>query len=652
MTSMPWRFTVLGELRVWRDGAEVDPGPPLRRTLLALLLARAGSPVPLPDIVDALWADRPPARAVNMVHRHVGELRRLLEPELPNRAEGSLLLRGGGGYRLLAPSGSVDLLVFRELATTARELLRSDASEQAVSVFAEALALRHGSAAGCPSAAPPHPVFSDLDREYDAMVREAADAALRHGHADRVLPALSESAARHPLDEGLQALHIRTLAATGRRAEAREVFRATAARLTDELGVDPGAELNAARLWVTSGPGTARGGDPHTDRALAHHTGAADLDTPLPATPSVPPVRPAQLPPALTVFAGRTAELDRLRNLLDGAGHRTPALAIAAIGGPPGVGKTAFAVRLAHEVADRFPDGQLHVDLRGFGPAGRPTPPQDVLRGFLDALGAPPARIPDGLDARAALYRSLSAGRRLLVLLDNARDAAQVRPLLPGAPGCLVLVTSRNRLGGLASAEGAHPVTLDVLGPAEARSALALRLGAERVAAEPRAVAEIVSLTAGLPLALAVVAARAADRPAFALATPAEQLRAADGGLDAFRAADPASDVRAVFSWSYDALGGPAARMFRLLSRHPGPELTVRTAAALAGEPAARVRVLLTELADAHLLTERSPGRYACHDLLRAYAAELVRGRLTSQAHFVHCPLPTLPPPAGSRRLP
>ena len=269
MTSVPLRFTVLGETRVWRDEVELDPGPPLRRTLLALLLARSGSPVPLPDIVEALWADRPPARAVNMVHRHVGQLRRLLEPGLPNRAEGSLLLRGGGGYRLLAPAGSVDLVRFRTLVAAARD--HGDPA-RAVEAYADALALRRGPAAGCPSSAPPHPVFTELDREYDAVVREAADLALRRGLAHRVLPALSESAVRHPLDEGLQALLVDALAATGRRAQALDVLRSTATRLTDELGVDPGPELTAARHRVTAEPATEEEeGEEEGEAGACHH---------------------------------------------------------------------------------------------------------------------------------------------------------------------------------------------------------------------------------------------------------------------------------------------------------------------------------------------------------------------------------------------
>jgi len=614
------RFAVLGAVRVWRDGIEVDPGPPLRRTLLALLLARAGSPVPLPEIVDGLWAQRPPARAVNMVHRHVGELRRLLEPELPARAEGSWLVRGAGGYRLTVPHASVDLLRFRELTSTAQDLRRSGQPERAVEGFAEALALWHGPAAGCPDRAPAHPVFRGLDLEYTAAVREAVDTGLDCGAASRVLPALSDSAARYPFDEGLQARLVLALAAAGRRTEALEVYRSAAARLTDELGVEPGAELSAAHRRAAT--------DAVRDADAVRETGAGE------SAGSCAPA-PAQLPAALPVFAGRQAELDRLLALIDDDGdgdgdggngddRATATVVIGAIGGTAGVGKTTLAVHLAHQVADRFPDGQLYVNLRGFDPAAPPLPPQEALRGFLDALGVPPQRIPAGLDAQAALYRGLLADRRVLVLLDNARDAGQVRPLLPASAGCLVVVTSRNRLTALATADGARPLTLDVLTPAEARASLALRLGAGRVAAEPEAVDEIVELTARLPLALAVVAARAASHPGFPLAALAAQLREAHGGLAAFRDPEAAVDVQAVLSWSYDTLGPDAARLFRLLALHPGPDVTVHAAAALAGLPVPRTRALLAELTGAHLLTEHAPGRHTCHDLLRAYATELV----------------------------
>ncbi|WP_198655194.1 AfsR/SARP family transcriptional regulator [Streptomyces geranii] len=635
---MALRFAVLGAVRVWRDEVEVEPGPPLRRTLLALLLARAGAPVPLADIVDALWAQDPPARAANMVHRHVGELRRLLEPELPARAEGSWLVRGADGYRLKVADGSVDLLRFRELVSAARDLCGSGQPERAVEVFAEALALWHGPAAGCPAQAPAHPVFAGLDLEYAATVREAVDTGLGCGAAGQVLPVLSDCAARYPFDEGLQARLVLALAAAGRRAEAREVYRSTAARLADELGVEPGAELRAARRQLTAD--AALGGETtrtvRESGAVREETGAV-RETSAGEAGRTGVLAPAQLPAALPVFAGRRAELDQLLALIDSNGtgrggsgnggsevRAAATVVISAIGGTAGVGKTTLAVHLAHQVADRFPDGQLYVNLRGFDPAAPPLPPQEALRGFLDALGAPPQRIPAGLDAQAALYRSLLADRRVLVLLDNARDAGQVRHLLPASPGCLVVVTSRNRLTALTTTHGAHPLTLDVLTPAEARASLALRLGAERVAAEPAAVDEIVELTARLPLALAVVAARAASYPGFPLAALAAQLRDAHGGLAAFRDPEAAVDVQAVLSWSYDTLGPDAARLFRLLALHPGPDVTVPAAAALAGLSVARTRALLTELTGAHLLLEHTPGRHSSHDLLRAYAGGLV----------------------------
>jgi tetratricopeptide (TPR) repeat protein len=296
---------------------------------------------------------------------------------------------------------------------------------------------------------------------------------------------------------------------------------------------------------------------------------------------------------------------------------------VAAIAGTAGIGKTALAVHWAHRVADRFPDGQFYVNLRGFDPSGSPLAPAAAVRGFLDALQVSPQGIPASLEAQAGLYRSLLAGKRMLVLLDNARDAGQVAPLLPGAPGCLVLVTSRNQLPGLVAAAGAHPVALDLLSRDEAVQLLARRLGDDRVAADPAATDELVTRCAGLPLALAIVAARAATHPGFPLAVLAEQLRQAHDGLHGFDAGDTTTDARAVFSWSYRALSAPAARVFRLLGLNPGADVTIGAAASLAGLPPAQVRPLLAELAGAHLVTEHTPGRYAFHDLLRAYAGEL-----------------------------
>jgi tetratricopeptide (TPR) repeat protein len=338
----------------------------------------------------------------------------------------------------------------------------------------------------------------------------------------------------------------------------------------------------------------------------------------------VGPVAPRQLPTALRHFCGRrgaTAELDRLLEVTFAA----EAAHICAISGTAGIGKTTFAVYYAHRVADRFPDGQLYVNLRGFDANGAVMDPAEAIRRFLDALGVPPERIPTDLDAQAALYRSHLAGRRMLLVLDNARDSAQVRPLLPGAPGCLVLVTSRSQLTGLIATDGAHPLALDLLTGDEARLLLSRRLGADRVAAEPAAVAEIIARCARLPLALAVLAARAAVRPAVALRLLADELGDTQQRWQALADDDPGSDVRTVLSWSYQALTPAAARLFRLLGLHPGQDTDAPAAASLGGLAVDAARPVLAELTQASLLSEHTPGRYVCHDLLRDYATALTQ---------------------------
>ncbi len=337
---------------------------------------------------------------------------------------------------------------------------------------------------------------------------------------------------------------------------------------------------------------------------------------------------PRQLPACTAHFAGRSAELAALTGLLDSAGAQLAgggsagAVVISAVGGMAGVGKTALALRWAHQVAGRFPDGQLYVNLRGFDLGGVPVAPGEAVRGFLDAFAVEPARIPVDLEAQASLYRSVLAGRRVLVVLDNARDAGQVRPLLPGSATCLVLVTSRSQLPGLVAAEGARSLPLGLLPVAEARELLARHVGSQRAAAEPQAIDELTGLCAGLPLALSTVAARAAARPAFPLAVLAAELRDVRGRLDALDAGDPATSVRAVLSWSCRHLDAAAAAMFRLLGTHPGPDISASAAASLAGVPLRQAREALAVLTRVHLLAEHVPGRFALHDLVRAYAAE------------------------------
>lgn len=330
--------------------------------------------------------------------------------------------------------------------------------------------------------------------------------------------------------------------------------------------------------------------------------------------------RPRQLPAAFPYFSGRLAELEALDDLM-----RRPPMGMAvisAIGGTAGVGKTALAVHWGRRVSRRFPDGQLYLDLRGFSPDGHVMTPGEAIRILLDGLGVLPEHIPVSLEAQVGLYRSLLAGRQMLIVLDNARDSGQVRLLVPGEPGCLVIVTSRNQLTSLVAAEGAHPIDLDVLTHAESLNLLASRLGQDRLTTEPEAAEEIVFQCACLPLALAIVAARAASYPYFTLSALAAELRNSRDRLEAFAGEQPASDLRAIFSWSYRVLTENTARLFRLLSIHPGPDISAPAAASLAGQPLSETRSALAELTRAHLITEHAPGRYRFHDLLRVYATE------------------------------
>jgi tetratricopeptide (TPR) repeat protein/transcriptional regulator with XRE-family HTH domain len=375
---------------------------------------------------------------------------------------------------------------------------------------------------------------------------------------------------------------------------------------------------------------------PHTMRVLTDalrmtvRTTGPDPAAPDPAAPDPAPRPPRQLPAGTRHFVGRARELRRLTELLDEAatGEGT---AVSVLDGMAGVGKTALAVHWAHQVADRFPGGQLYVNLRGFDPTGPSLTPARAIRQFLDALDVPAPRVPADLDAQTALYRTLVADRRMLLVLDNARNAGQVRPLLPGSPGCLALVTSRNQLTPLIATEDAQPITLYPLTRDEAWELLASRLGPVRVAAEPKAVAAVIDNCARLPLALTVVAARAAIRPDRPLAILAGELAetetGARAGLDALSAGDSTTDVRTVFSWSYQALSPEAARLFRLLGVHRGPDTSAAAAASLAGLAPEKAGPLLAELVRANLAVEHRPGRYSVHDLLRTYAVDLADTR-------------------------
>ncbi|MEV4008969.1 helix-turn-helix transcriptional regulator [Nonomuraea angiospora] len=345
-----------------------------------------------------------------------------------------------------------------------------------------------------------------------------------------------------------------------------------------------------------------------------------------------------QLPCDTAHFVGRRKELCELDGTARGPATDAGPKVLAVLGGA-GIGKTALAVHWAHRVADRFPDGQLYANLRGFEPGAEPAHPAEAIRGFLTALGVPSRRIPAGTDARGALFRSTVNGRRLLIVLDNARAAGQVRPLLPGAGGCLVIVTSRDQLTGLVAA-GAAPIVLDPLPASDALRLLARRLGPARLAAAPEAAGKIAALCSGLPLALAVAAARASTHPRFSLDDLAAELHGTGNRLDALSDKDPFADVRTALSWSYRTLGPAAARTFRLLGLHPGHDIDVAAAADLCGLPVRETRALLAELHRVHLIAEPAPGRYAQHDLVRAYAAELAETHESpAERHEAECRL-------------
>jgi DNA-binding SARP family transcriptional activator/tetratricopeptide (TPR) repeat protein len=595
-------FCLLGPLTVRCGGTTLTVPRGRLRAVLAALLLRANHVVSVDELAEVLWgADPPPSARVN-VQNYVMRLRSTLDPA------GSRIATQPNGYLIVVGDGELDVARFEALLREARAAAGDGRWPDAASHAAAALALWRGEpladAGSDLLAAREAPRLAEL-RLQAAETRIEADLKLgRHGE---VIAELRQLAAAQPLRERLQALLMLALYRDSRRAEALAAYRQARRILVDELGAEPGPELQRLHRQILD-----------ADPALSLAGPAAPAAV---AAAPAGPAPPRQLPAAVAGFTGRSAELAALTRMLDQAGG-PGTVVISAIGGTAGVGKTALALHWAHQVAHRFPDGQLHVNLRGYDPSGTPASPAEAIRAFLDALGVPPGQVPASTEAQAGLYRDLLADRRMLIVLDNARDERQVRPLLPASPASLVLVTSRSQLGGLAAAEGARPLVLDVLTQAEAADMLTARLGADRSAAEPDAVDRIARLCACLPLALAVAAARADTRPGFPLAALAEEFADAAGRLDALDTGDPAGSVRAVFSWSYEQLPPDAARMFRLLGTHPGPDVTVPAAASLAGIAEADARRQLGGLARAHLIAEHVPGRYAFHDLLRAYAAE------------------------------
>lgn len=582
---------VLGPFEVLVDDGPVRLSTGRLRSLLVVLAMSAGKPVSMDELTAAVWGERLPGNVRRSLQTYAGRLRTALV--------GAPVDSGATGFALRVDPDDVDALRFVRLLDDAAR--QPDAGLERTRLV-EALGLWRGE--------PFEGIDSEWLREnhaprlverYLAALERRIDLDLAAGRHGELAAELGELTTRHPLRESLWVRLLTALGRSGRSAEALEAYETIRGRIAAELGVDPSPELRRVHADLVAGraPG------------IPHDVGP----------PAQPIVTPRQLPAEIDRFAGRREALEALNGLVDGP--RTPSAPICVVTGAAGVGKTTLAVRWAHQVAGRFPDGQLHVDLGGFGPADEAADPADVLRDFLGGFGVPPQRVPPTVAAQAALFRSLLADKRVLVLLDNARDAGQVRPLLASSRGCLTVITSRNDLAGLVVADDAHPVPLDVLPPADAWQLLAVRLGQHRVEQEPRAVEAILGACAYLPLALAIVAARATLNPALPLAALAAELRDSHDDLDALDTGDDVTNVRAVFSWSYRAITPEAARLFRLLGLHPGSEISVAAGASLAARSMSQARALLGQLQRTNLVDQRGTDRYRIHDLLRAYAREL-----------------------------
>jgi DNA-binding SARP family transcriptional activator/tetratricopeptide (TPR) repeat protein len=595
------RFGVLGTLLV-HDGQAVISVPAARqRAVLATLLVRAGRPVAPGELADIIWDGTPPNGADGTIRSHIMRLRRVLGPRA-----GPRVLTRAPGYLIDAGDDEVDLLQFGCLCQTGGAAVRAGSPANAWAMLTGALELWRGSPlADVPSRTLHDEVVPQLEQLRLQALEWRADAGLDLGRHAELVSELQALTAGHPLRERFHAQLMLALYRSGRQAEALDAYLHARHVLVDELGAEPGAELRDLHQRVLT-----------ADPALAVPPAAP------PARPGPGQVMPQQLPAAVGGFTGRAAELGALTGMLGEAAETSRTVVISAIAGTAGVGKTALAVHWAHQVADRFPDGQLYVNLRGYDP-GQPMTPADALAGFLRDLGVPGPDIPAELEQRAARYRSVLAGRRMLVLLDNAGSAEQVRPLLPATPGCLALATSRDSLAGLIARDGAVRLDLDLLPLADAVTLLRALIGA-RVDADAEAATELAAWCGRLPLALRVAAELAAARLGTPLASLAGELASQQRRLDLLEAGgDPHTAVRAVFSWSVRHLDPGAARAFRLLGLHPGPDLDTYAAVALTGGTLDQVGPLLDRLRRAHLIEAAGPGRYAMHDLLRDYAREL-----------------------------
>ncbi|MFF5205124.1 BTAD domain-containing putative transcriptional regulator [Streptosporangium sp. NPDC000396] len=612
------RFAVLGHIQAWREGIELDLGTPLQRSILAMLLLRESRAVTPTEMIDAVWGEDAPPRALGALRTYVSRLRAVLEPDRSPRTRPELLTSVGRGYALRLNGGILDLHLFERGVQEAETARRSGDLDRAAASLRASLALCTGEPlAGAVGPYAEHQRDRLAERRM-SVLETLMDLDLELGrHAD-IVSELIALTADHPLRERLRAQLMLAYYRCGRQADALAVFTDTREALIDELGIEPGPGLTALHQRILTG-------DPSLAATSVPVTVAADPVRPAPAESQKPAgeaegaepwshelPRPAQLPAAVNDFTGRRQIIARLRTLLS-AQAGADGMPVAAISGIGGVGKTTLAVHVAHAMQDLFPDGQLYADLRGYGE--EPTAPESVLAAFLRGLGLPADVIPDGLAERSALFRSLLADRRMMVLLDNARDAAQVSHLLPGSTGCAAIVTSRGKLADLAAA---RLFDLDVMEPDEALTLFGTIVGADRVAAERAVAMDVVAACGFLPLAVRIVAARLASRPSWTVASLVLRLADERRRLDEMRVGNLA--VEATFALGYGQLSPAQARAFRLLSLPGGPDISIGAAAAVLALSPMDTEDILESLVDASLLEAPTPGRYRFHDLLRLFA--------------------------------
>ncbi len=589
-------FQVLGPVEIGVGDRALDAGHARQRAVLAVLLLDLGRVVPASRLIDRVWGEDPPPAVRNVLYGYIGRLRALLASS-PDA--GVTLSRRQAGYLLQADPKQLDLHRFRSLVTQATAAASDD--ETAEGLLRVALGQWHGPALAGVDSPWLNAMRDTLELERHAVVLDLNAVRLRLGQHAAIAAELVSQAAANPADERLIGQLMLALYRCGRQAEGLRWYEQTRRYLAEELGTDPAPQLQELHQQIL-----------HSDPALAAAATAATGKAGAPV--------PRELPPDVAAFTGRAAELAALDELLLGPSTTTAAV-ISAVSGTAGVGKTALAVRWAHSAAGDFPDGQLHVNLRGYDPE-QPVTAFDALAGFLRSLGVPAQLIPAEETERAARYRSLLADKRVLIVLDNAATVEQVRPLLPSHAGCRVLVTSRDSLAGLIARDGARRLDLDLLPLDDAITLLHELIGAG-ADAEPATVAELAQECGRLPLALRIAAELAIARPAEPLARLVAELKDEQARLDLLHAdGDPRTAVRAVFSWSYDQLSEEAARTFRRAGLHPGSDFDSYAVGALAGTTAADTRRILSVLTHAHLLEPARPGRYSMHDLLRVYARE------------------------------